>query len=510
MGPDVQRPRLALVFGTSLLVGVLVFLFHLPFATNEPLFDDAADYMRASQANIVSTWVDTNSASLAALISMRKDPGFHSHPWDTLYANGDNAALRHFHGPVSFYIMHVVDGLSTSELAQRRVLSGATSLTCAAIVLILALFSLPLPLAALLGLLAGVQSRYIETSTFPTPHAWYMLFALCFLFFLTRFFENRKDKHLYLAAGSFALAFATLEFSASLFFTIPLSICLIAFSRNQQLPSLSFGISALAKAVGFFFLITFLLWPGGWLRGGYLESYGTLGAQVIFKNHAFDAAATRGGIYQTLFSHHAILLLLTILSCVGAIILLIRRRFSMPTIVFASYAFIAFVLGKADHFRLDLYVSEFLLFFIAAWGLIFTDLLEDLPAIPWRRYIFVPALCLIVAVGCLTEWQLRHVTGEHRPWLRALTDGVRENVPTGETLLVTNEREALSLYLSEYQFDPTATKTSSQPRIPERDMHVRYYLFDSSVQPAVPSQLLATYPTDPGHAEVLWKANDLP
>jgi hypothetical protein len=52
--------------GSCVLVAVLVFLFHLPFAQNTRLFDDSADYARASEAAFVPTWLNTNSTSLSS------------------------------------------------------------------------------------------------------------------------------------------------------------------------------------------------------------------------------------------------------------------------------------------------------------------------------------------------------------------------------------------------------------------------------------------------------------
>src|SRR5580658_9051749 len=83
--------------GASVLVGVLVFLFNLPFAQNTLFFDDAADYIRAADAGFLATWLNTNSASPVELVHLRSEEGFRAHPWDYLYMHGDNTALRHFH-----------------------------------------------------------------------------------------------------------------------------------------------------------------------------------------------------------------------------------------------------------------------------------------------------------------------------------------------------------------------------------------------------------------------------
>jgi hypothetical protein len=492
--------------GTCVLVGLLVFFFHLPFAQNNLFFDDAADYVRASDSAFLSTWLNTNSASPIQLFHLRQEQSFRSHPWDYLYIANDNMALRHFHVPVSFYALHFVRDFSTSAQPERLLISSVSSLTCALIVLVLVNFSVPFPLAALLALLAGVQSRYIEVSVDPTPHAWYMLFALCFLFFFIRYLLTNRNRELYFATVAFALTFATLEFSVELIASVPLALSLIALFVKSPLPSWQAVRNPARKAVALFLLMTLLLWPGGWLRGGFFECYGVLAATVVFKNHtAFGGKLTAGVIYQTLFAGHAILLLATVFCVVGILILLLRRSLSIPTIVFASYSLVTFGLGMADHFRLSTYISEFLLFLIATAGLVFVDVEQAFFHRAFSRRVFLSVFALAVVVGCFSECRHREDAMEFRPWLTPILSGIREKVPAGETLLVTDDWEALCLYLPQYRFEPTKAKNSAEPRSELRATKIRYYLFDGTVPAHTVSSPLAVYSTYPGRTEVLWK-----
>jgi hypothetical protein len=427
---------------------------------------------------------------------------------------GDNAALRHFHGPFSFYFLHFVRAVSTSAQPERLLISFVSSLTCALIVLILASFLVPLPIAALVALFAGVQSRYIETSVDPTPHAWYMLFALLFLYFFARFLMTKRNRELYLAAVAFALAFATLEFSVELFASIPLALLLIAFFSKSSLPSWPAVRKPVVKAVALFLLSAFLLWPGGWLRGGYLESYGILGGRVAYKSYgaafkhrvAFGGKLTAAGVYQRLYAGHAILLLATAFCVAGILILLIRRRLTVSTIVFASYCLTAFCFGMAYHFVLSTYVAEFLLFLIVLAGLLFVDVTDNLLRGRLSRQAFLAAFALSVAVGCFSEWRQREIVLPFRPWLAPIFNDIREKVPAGETLLVTDNREALCLYLPQYRFEKTEAPTSAEPRSQLYAEQIRYYLLDGTVVPPPGSSSLAVYSSYPGRTEVLWKA----
>lgn len=504
---ETQGGSVYLKIATSMLVGILVFLFHLPFAQNSLFFDDSADYVRASEAAFFPTWLNTNSASPIELFRLRIEPSFRSHPWDYLYMAKDNAALRHFHGPVSFYALHFVRDFTTSARPERLLMSYVTSLTCALIVLVLAYLSVPLPLAAILALLAGVQSRYTEVSVDPSPHAWYMLFALCFLYFFARYLLTLRHRELYLAAAFFAVAFATLEFSVELIASVPLILFLILLFAKRPLPPWPAVWKPAGNAGALFLLITFLLWPGGWLRGGYFETYGILSATVVFKNHtAFGEKLTAGSIYQALFNGHAIFFLLTGLCVIGIAILLVRRRLSISTIVFASYSLAAFGLGIADHFRLNTYVSEYLLFLIATTGLVFVDLGCAFFHKTRSRQIFLLLFAGVITVGCYQEWRQRESAMAFRPWLTPILSGISEKVPSGETLLATDNWEALWLYLPQYRFEPTEAKNSSEPRSKWRATRIRYYIFDGAVSAPTGSHPLAVYSTYPGRTEVLWEA----
>jgi hypothetical protein len=493
--------------GAGLLVGVLVFLFHLPFAPNSLFFDDAADYVRASDSSILSTWLNTNSASPTELWKLRGDDSFRSHPWDYLYMRGDNAALRHFHSPVSYYPLHLMRVVSKSAQPERLLTSLVSSITCAVIVVALAGFSVPLPLAALLGLLVGLQSRYIEPSVDPTPHTWYMLFALVFLCLFLRYLLTRMNRDLYFAAAALALTFATLEFCVELFATVVFSLFLIAFFARSYLPEWPAARKPMGKAFALFMAITLLLWPGGWLRGGYLECYGFNTGLVLLKNRTtYGAKPTAGALYHILFAGHAMLVPIAGLCLAGFAVLLVLRRLSAPAIVFGSYTLAAFALGVADHFRQNTYISEFLLFLIATAGLVMADLAGTLCTRPFTRRVALSLAALVVAAGCFSEWEQRGTGLEFRPWLAPIFSSIRAQVPPGSTLLVTDDWEALWLYLPEYRFEPTTAKNSSAPRSPLRTVQIRYYLFDGAVAPPAGSSSVAVLSTYPGRTEVLWRA----
>jgi hypothetical protein len=499
--PNTTQWRLARSIAVACLVAILVFLFHLPYTHSNYLLSDSADYARAARSPILHTWLDTDSASVVHLFEMRqKDTSFRAHPWESLYAHQDNAALRHFHPPLSFYAMHIVE-LTGADSHQRITSSLVTAATCGILVLGLTAFGVPLTIAGLAALVAGIQGRYVEVSATPTPHSWSILFAVLFLFIFAWYLQTRRFWLLAIAAVLLACSFANLEFSLELVCAVPIALVLQFWLDKKSLGNVKqLGISFL-KAVPIFLAATFVVWPGGWLRGGYLESYGVNGAMLLFKNKAFAARGAHAGLYEKLFGGHEALLLLFAFVFVAVIALVIRRRLSIATLLFLSYTFIALGLGIADHFRLDTYVSELLLFLIASAALLFQDLLSmSYPARQTRPVLAFALLLVIIGAG---EWLSRPSLNLYQPWLQPVLAGVSAHVPPGSVILVNDYEEAYVAYLPRYVYEATVSPTDLTPRDNARDVH--FFLLTQEAPPVPDSSLIESFPTAvPGRSVQLY------
>lgn len=519
-----------------LAVALFVFLLHLPQTRDSILFDDAADYMRAAQAPIVSTWLNTNSVTPLELFHRRKsDPEFSHHPWFSLYLAGDNAALRHFHTPVTAYILHIVREFSSTDRCARELWSVAGAFLCGLLFFILAESSVPLVLAALIALYAGVQTTLIEVSVDPTPHAWFLLFALGFLYLLARYFASHRVRDLYLSAVVLAFAVATLEFSLELIFTVPLALVILWFTRRDSLPPRSVAFKSALKAFAIFLASTFVIWPGGWLRGGYLECYGILGASVLTRNKGYQAKHLANHVLFKASAGHASVWILVAAALAAGLWLLFTKRLSIPSIVFASCAIFALGLGIADHFVLSTFFFEFALILVATAGLILGDLFGEFKSANGQssktRALLRPAcfalVCTLLVVGSALELRPQHRAEfwDDRSWLQDVFAGVRQSVPPGATLMAINDHQAFSLYLPEYHFvfwpdyhsnpeDITPFLVSSSLLQPGAE----YYglCFQKDVIPAG-AETLGAFPMRPeskadpryseGTSEFLWKAH---
>jgi hypothetical protein len=486
------RARFAADVVCAILVALLIFLFHFQYSRSDYLLSDSADYVRASRSPFLETYFNTNSASVVELFKLRNDPAFRVHPWDYLYFHSDNAAIRHFHVPFSFYPMHAIAGAPDSS--QRIVSSVVTAATCGAIVIGLAAFGVPLSVAVLTAFLAGIQSRYVEVSVDPSPHGWYMLFAVLFLFTFAAYLNTRRFRTLAISAILLACAFATLEFSLELICSIPLALAIQWMLGREDFEEQKSLFASILKAIPIFLLTTFLLWPGGWIRGGYLESYGVTGSTLVFKNKAaFGLNDTAGSIYWKFYGGHEGLLLLSAFAILAAIVLVIRRRISAVTIVFISYTAIAVALGVADHFRLDTYISEALLFLLITVALLFNDWL----AITTRgtRKIFTGAAAAVLVLVSIQEWVQRPSVALYEPWLKPIVAGIGARIPPGSKIVVNENWEAYYRYLPNYDWEPTLSPDKLTPRIPERAIGPRYFLLTNRAPHVSGAVMIEKFPT---------------
>ena len=488
----------------ALFVALLVFVFHSQFAKSNYLLSDSADYRRAAGGDVLQLYLNTDSASPLQLYQLRHEPAFRSHPWDYLYFRGDNAAIRHFHTPLSFYAMHAVSVVSSADASQRQLTSLVTAVTCGVVVVGLFVFGLPLPVAVTLALVAGIQSRNTEVSVAPSPHSWYMLFAVLFLFAFAGYFRTHRFRTLAMAAVLLACAFATLEFSLELIASVFLAVVALWIVDRNALGDIRSLAISFGKAVFVFFMTTFVLWPGGWLRGGYLECYGVTGSTLLFKNKAaFGERISAADLYSKFFAGHEGVLLLAIFALIATVVLLARRKLSVVTIVFMSYTLVAFALGIADHFRLDTYISEALLFLLITVALLFGDILAEV-ASGRQRFVIAAALVVLALVGA-QEWVRRQPLRLYEPWLQPILVGVEANVPRGSTILVNDYLEAYYTYLPGYHYEPTESITNTTPRSAERTKGVRYFLFRGEAPKTSNVKLLESFPTNiPGHTVDLY------
>jgi hypothetical protein len=251
---------------------------------------------------------------------------------------------------------------------------------------------------------------------------------------------------------------------------------------------------AIARATIIFLVTTFILWPGGWVHGGYIESYGVLGATVIFKNHAaFGSDVAAIGIYDKLFSSHLGLTCLAGCSLAAISFLTVKRALSIPSIVFSAYTLVALALGIADHFRLSTYISEFLLFFLVACAFLVKDTLEVLP-VAYRRYAVAIGCVLVLAIS-YQEWCMRRDSFVDRQWLAAIIRGVDQNVPKGSVILANTNWETYDLYLPGYRFEPTVSINSLLPRDPTRCTGVKYLLLNGLEDTDNHDDMLDLWPT---------------
>jgi hypothetical protein len=104
-------------FFLCLLTVVVVLILAQPLLKNL-LISDELDYQIAIEQGFFANYLETKSISTYSFF----DQGFNAllfktdiKVWQTMSANGDVLAARHFHGPFSFYSYMLVSDLKDSQ-----------------------------------------------------------------------------------------------------------------------------------------------------------------------------------------------------------------------------------------------------------------------------------------------------------------------------------------------------------------------------------------------------------
>lgn len=240
---------------------------------------DEADYVYAVEKGLLANYLDEGAISIGSFVEAGLAAGFDTSKWRELSrfirSTDDVTFYRHFHGPMYFYWLAVVQAAGfTSETAIRYASLCSVAFTALALVLFLAaLFPahfafVSMPVTALLVTGPSV----ILTANHVTPHALYMLPSLVTLGTLSLYCATRRTRYWYGSVVSAAVAFATLEYA--LFLVVTMATTLVVF-RKSLLAALTrddrvrFALTSLAC----FVLPLALTWPGGILKLTLVKNY---------------------------------------------------------------------------------------------------------------------------------------------------------------------------------------------------------------------------------------------
>jgi len=397
--------------------------------------------------------------------------------------------MRHFHAPVSFYIMSAVHALGGEERAQR----GASSLAGAMVGAVTAggLLCLGAPWGAslLAGIVVVADSGFITVTTDISPHPWYILFALSCLM-LSAFTLRTGSRRAYIAAWvTFALSIATLEFAPLL---VAAFVLAAVIARLAKLPEADKFIpsSPLSWMVRHLLILAALLvviWPAGLLKGGYAISYGFNNLIIpLMRSNAYYGPASPGIILGNFFLHREALVVLCAGAVFAAAVAILRRKMPADTLLFGSYAFCAFLFNSGGRFVYPPYAAETVSFLVPFAALLWRDVEPH----RWPRRL----AAVIFLIACTySVWVAINMPRKTDP-LAVVVAELPSYIPVHEPVLVNelNDGGTYSLYLPQYHFEPIASTGTLSPRRRDLEPSIRYAIINTGNLTPESARLLAS------------------
>jgi hypothetical protein len=466
-----KRAAIALVF---LVAAGLRFAW----STDEYFTSDIADYARAAQVGAGNLFTESRSVTLVELYGKWKDPTFRKHPTDALYRVGDNLALRHFHGPASFYLLALSEDAGLSERQQRLVWGVIGALTCALLAACLCLMGVGTAAAAGAGLLAAVDYRNIRTDVDPSPpHTLFLMLAM--LLFTLAALLRQSNRRWPLYGGAAVLAAATLTFELAPVLVLALAAGMVTEAwngmtiRQMARPALRFGLVYLGSLA--------ILWPGGLLRGTLpLCLLGNFG--ILLRWHMPTASPSVFPTLMTLFGPvwATAALLALFLAGLFSVVRRVSRKEEQPdSLVVAAgcYAGLALLFGLASHFKNLPYGPE--VFFPALLFMVLTMH----AAFGGRGGWAAAAAAVLFAGACAGLVHTWNAPRPRDPADRIVSD-VKRVAPSGSGVVLVNDLnvyDSLCLYLPGYHFELTSSAASLDLRHEEEAPHVRLGVFNAAL-----------------------------
>lgn len=393
-----------------------------------PFAYDEADYRFVAEQGFTANYMDRPAQSFGEFLrvglSQGPEPGKRAALSRQVRESGDINFYRHFHGPLYFYWLAMLNG--TSERASRTIFMAFPILT------ILVLFVGPVWLCGwtrgyVAGALAAGTFAWGVPATFTNelaPHQLFALTTLVVLFLLAKAMGNGSRSCWYGATLATAVAFATLEVAFVLLFT--LLVCgflarerLLADARFMQRSAILFVVSVA------------VLWPGALLRLAFLKAYLFMAYLAVFRKDAWPPTLAES--WRARLSMMPIECLL-----IGAAIALwlslrgLRDRRMIPFILFGLLTLFSMSPVTTITPR---YVLPFLPALVAFAALVLSTWLDGWKLRAGLKFALVAAACLVLGANTIRVASAQLADGSD-PRPGALLEQIRTLHLEGKRLLV--------------------------------------------------------------------------
>ncbi len=479
--------RLTRLLTLSLAVFAFAFACRLPRCTNEIFLVDSANYVRAANNGVWSQYVGLDGMSVVEFLRLRRAGGvFRQHPWGALSDAGDGAALRHFHAPMSFYVYALTQRLFSDRPSANRIITAIISSAIVALLFGIALFEgVPLAAALIGTVVLSLSPALLVSGTDMTPHPLFSLSAMSAIAAFALYWRKHHITWLVTWIVLTAVAIATLEFSTLLIAAFVLMLSISFFQRRSAAGHVK-DLKRSLLAISGLLACLFVLWPAGFIKGGYALSYGTLIFQGTFRQREQRDLLTT--LIRLGSGHLWMGLLYCVLLGIG-LYSAFRSRHYVLLATTALYALLMFLEGKGNGFSNPTYASQFL------YAIVFLTLLS-VPRLcntssRGDKLAAVGSICILVlqaASYCVLVVRTRPEQWTQEPArVAAAINQLKASYKPGTTFVINNYAESMTTYAPDFRFVSTLNGGTLTAQPWEKIGPHYLLIYDKSLTEAAPS-----------------------
>lgn len=283
---EILQSRKILTIAALVLLVVCLALY-LPLSSPQPFAYDESDYMWAGRQGFIANAIDRDAIPFTEYIrrglELARDPSKRPEFSRFIRESGDLGMYRHYHGPVFYYWIALLDMVGVEQEDTYR--GGGLYLHAATALVILFAFwqcfpALP-PLAGFAAFLLYLFNRTaLVAATTLTQHSMFTFWAAVMLFLLSRYAATRAPRWLYGAAAALAVALAAVETAAVLGIAHVLTVLYVNWPLKTHWRTV---LGLMLRSAGAFVLALALVWPAGVVLLSVLKGFMMLVYIAVFR-----------------------------------------------------------------------------------------------------------------------------------------------------------------------------------------------------------------------------------
>jgi hypothetical protein len=298
-----------------------------------PYTYDEADYMYAASLGFAANYTDSPTLAITDFARTGLSQGTKGSERMALSKSirnsNDIVFYRHWHGPLFFYPLIIVNSFHLDEHTVRSVMLIIPIFTTL-VVYFGSLWLLPGLSGAAAAWLSGTLFLWSYVTVSASELAPHQLFALCYmiaLLLLAKMLVTGQRMYWFGAVVASALAFCVLEVA----FVLILTLCACGFHQRRRLKA---DFPFMARSVLVFLVSVLIVWPGAILKLSFLKAFAFMAYLALYRKGAWGTTGLAESWWLR-FSNSPVEWILI----ATALVLFFRNRNSTSSLSAAVYGF---------------------------------------------------------------------------------------------------------------------------------------------------------------------------